>query len=179
MEYIVNSPEWHYREILKAIGEDVEREGLIETPKRYIKLLKEMTSDYTFTFTTFENEGIDEMIVQKNIPFYSLCEHHTAPFFGIANVAYIPNTKIVGLSKLARTVEHYAKGLQNQERITTNIANRLMSELNPIGVAVQLRAQHLCMAMRGVKLHNVETVTTKLLGVIKDDIAARTEFLTL
>lgn len=177
MEYIVNSPEWHFKEILKAIGENADREGLVETPKRYIKLLKEMTNNNDFIFTAFENEGIDEMIVQKNIPFYSLCEHHTAPFFGIANVAYIPGDKIVGLSKLARTVEYYAKGLQNQERITTNVANRLMKELHPIGVAVQLRAQHLCMAMRGVRAHNVETVTTKLLGVLKSDVAARNEFL--
>ena len=179
MEYTVNSPEWHFREILKHIGEDVDREGLKETPKRYIKFLNEFLQPKEFNFTTFDAEGTDEMIVQTNIPFYSLCEHHTAPFFGTANIAYIPNEKIVGLSKLARTVDLYANRFQNQERITTQIADRLQKELNPVGVAVTLKAQHLCMCMRGVKKHDTWTVTSKMLGAFQEDGKARNEFLNL
>lgn len=179
MECIINSPEWHFKEILKSLGEDVEREGLNETPKRYIKFMREFLEPKEFNFTSFDAEGTDEMIVQTNIPFYSLCEHHTAPFFGVANVAYIPNGKIVGLSKLARTVDLYANRFQNQERITTQIAERLQEELNPIGVAVTLKAQHLCMCMRGVKKHDTWTTTSKMIGIFKTDINARNEFLSL
>jgi len=179
MEYIVNSPEWHFQRILEHLGEDVTREGLIETPKRYVKFMREFLEPKTFNFTTFHAEETDEMIVQTNIPFYSICEHHTAPFFGVADVAYIPNEKIVGLSKLARTVDLYANRLQNQERITTQIAERLQKELNPKGVAVRLKAQHLCMCMRGVKKQDAWTSTTKLTGIFKDDSKARSEFLQL
>jgi GTP cyclohydrolase I len=179
MEYIVNSPEWHFQQILKHLGENTSREGLIETPKRYIKFMREFLEPKEFNFTSFDAEGTDEMIIQSNIPFYSLCEHHTAPFFGFANVAYIPNKKIVGLSKLARTVDLYANRFQNQERITTQIAERLQNELNPKGVAVTLKAQHLCMCMRGVKKHDVWTQTSKMLGVFKDDLNCRNEFLSL
>jgi len=179
MEYIVNSPEWHFQEILKHLGENTSREGLIETPKRYIKFMREFLEPKEFNFTSFDAEGTDEMIIQTNIPFYSLCEHHTAPFFGFANVAYIPNKKIVGLSKLARTVDLYANRFQNQERITTQIAERIQKELNPLGVAVTLKAQHLCMCMRGVKKHDTWTQTSKMLGVFKDDLNCRNEFLSL
>lgn len=153
--------------------------GLKETPKRYIKFLNEFLEPKVFNFTAFDAEGTDEMIVQTDIPFYSLCEHHTSPFFGTANVAYIPNGKIVGLSKLARTVDLYANRFQNQERITTQIAERLQQELNPKGVAVTLKAQHLCMCMRGVKKHDTWTLTSKMLGAFKDDEKARNEFLQL
>jgi GTP cyclohydrolase I len=179
MEYPINSPEWHFRSILEHLGENPDREGLKETPKRYIKFLKEFLEPKEFNFTTFDSEGTDEMIIQTNIPFYSLCEHHTAPFFGTADIAYIPNDKIVGLSKLARSVDLYANRFQNQERITTQIAERLQSELNPKGVAVHLRAQHLCMCMRGVKKHDTWTSTTKLIGAFKQDDKARAEFLNL
>jgi GTP cyclohydrolase I len=179
MEYIVNSPEWHFQQILKHLGEDTNREGLIETPKRYIKFMREFLEPKIFNFTTFDAEGTDEMILQTNIPFYSICEHHTAPFFGFANVAYIPNDKIVGLSKLARAVDLYANRFQNQERITTQIAERLQNELKPKGVAVNLKAQHLCMCMRGVKKHDTWTQTSKMIGVFKDDEKARNEFLNL
>jgi GTP cyclohydrolase I len=165
--------------ILQYLGEDVKREGLKETPKRYIKFLKEFTTPKDFRFTTFDAEGCDNMIIQKNIPFYSLCEHHIAPFFGTADVAYIPNQKIVGLSKLARCVDLYANKLQNQERITKQVAERLMSELDPKGVAVHLKAQHLCMCMRGVKKHDTWTSTSALLGAFKDDHKARAEFLSI
>lgn len=179
MEYSINTPEWHFQQILKQLGEDVNREGLVETPKRYIKFLKEFLESKEFNFTTFDAEGTDEMILQTNIPFYSLCEHHTAPFFGTANIAYVPNNKIVGLSKLARTVDLYANKFQNQERITTQIAERIQTELNPKGVAVSLKAQHLCMCMRGVKKHDTWTITSKMIGVFKDDEKARNEFLIL
>lgn len=162
--------------ILQYLGEDPNREGLKDTPKRYIKFMKEFLEPKEFNFTTFDAEGTDEMIIQTNIPFYSLCEHHTAPFFGVANVAYIPNGKIVGLSKLARTVDLYANRFQNQERITSQIAERIHEELNPLGVAVTLKAQHLCMCMRGVKKHDTWTQTSKLIGVFKNDEKARNEF---
>ena len=162
--------------ILQYLGEDPTREGLLETPKRYIKFMKEFLTPKEFNFTSFDAEGTDEMIVQTNIPFYSLCEHHIAPFFGVANVAYIPKGKIVGLSKLARTVDLYANRLQNQERITTQVAERLQKELSPLGVAVTLKAQHLCMNMRGVKKHNTWTTTSKMIGVFKEDAKAREEF---
>lgn len=177
MEYTINSAEWHFKQILKQLGENPEREGLKETPKRYIKFMKEFLEPKEFNFTTFEADGTDEMIVQTNIPFYSLCEHHTAPFFGTATVAYVPNGKIIGLSKLARCVDLYANRFQNQERITSQVAERIEKELNPKGVAVSLKAQHLCMSMRGVKKHDTWTITSKLLGVFKEDEKARNEFL--
>lgn len=177
MEYPINSAEWHFQEILKQLGENPSREGLNETPKRYVKFMREFLTPKEFNFTTFDAEGSDEMIIQTNIPFYSLCEHHTAPFFGVATVAYIPNDKIVGLSKLARAVDLYANRFQNQERITSQVAERLWLELNPKGVAVSLKAQHLCMCMRGVKKHDTWTVTSKLLGAFKEDESTRKEFL--
>jgi GTP cyclohydrolase I len=167
----------NFRSILTYLGEDITREGLKDTPKRYIKFLEEFLKPQEFNFTTFNAEGTDEMIVQTNIPFYSLCEHHIAPFFGYANVAYIPDKKIVGLSKLARAVDLYANRFQNQERITTQIADRLMKELSPKGVAVSLKAQHLCMCMRGVKKHDTWTITTKLLGNFKSNPEVKQEFL--
>jgi GTP cyclohydrolase IA len=170
------SVEDNFTRILQYLGEDVTREGLKDTPKRYIKFMTEFLKPKEFTFTTFDAEGLDEMIIQKNIPFYSLCEHHTAPFFGTVAIAYIPGGKIVGLSKLARTVDLYANRFQNQERITSQIADRLEKELKPKGVAVSIKAQHLCMAMRGVMKHDTWTITNKLLGVFKEH-EARTEFL--
>lgn len=165
--------------VLLYLGEDVSREGLVETPKRYIAFLEEFTKPKPFNFTTFDAEGTDEMVILTGIPFYSLCEHHMAPFFGTADVAYIPTKRIVGISKLARVVDWYANKLQNQERITTQVAQRLMLELQPLGVAVVIRAQHLCMCMRGVKKHDTWTVTSKMTGVFKDDEACRKEFFDL
>jgi GTP cyclohydrolase I len=152
-----------------------EREGLQETPKRYVKFIEEFLTTDDFTFTTFSSEGFNDMIIQKNIPFYSLCEHHLAPFFGYADVAYIPDGKIVGLSKLARCVDLYSRRFQNQERITGQIAERLMGELQPLGVAVHLKAQHMCMSMRGVKKHDTWTTTSKLCGVFEQS-EVRNEF---
>jgi GTP cyclohydrolase IA len=165
------------KQLLIEIGENPDREGLKETPKRVMKFYNEFLNPPEFNFTVFDSEGYDEMIIQKDIPFFSLCEHHLAPFFGHATVAYIPNGKIVGLSKLTRTVEHYARRLQNQERITHQIAERLQKELLPVGVAVTLNARHFCMEMRGVRTHDVTTKTTKLIGVFYDKPEARQEYL--
>jgi GTP cyclohydrolase I len=167
------------RQILQHIGQDVDREGLIDTPKRYIKFMEEFLNPPEFNFTTFDAEGYDEMIIQSNIPFNSLCEHHIAPFHGVGHIAYIPDQKIVGLSKLARTLETYSRRLQNQERITNLVAERLVKELQPKGVAVVLKAHHTCMSMRGVKKHDTWTTTSKMIGSFKDDINARQEFLNL
>ena len=179
MEHSIITPEEHFKAILTHLGEDVKREGLKDTPRRYIKFMREFLEEKPFNFTTFDAEGTDEMIIQTNIPFYSLCEHHIAPFFGTADVAYIPNGKIVGLSKLARCVDLYANRLQNQERITTQIAERLQEELDAVGVAVHLKAQHLCMCMRGVRKHDTWTQTSKMIGIFKTDDMARNEFLNL
>lgn len=163
--------------IFQYLGEDPTREGLQDTPKRYLKFMREFLSPPEFNFTVFDAEGMDEMIVQTNIPFHSLCEHHLAPFYGVGHIAYIPDGKIVGLSKLARTLETYSRRLQNQERITMQIADRLMEELKPKGVAVVLSAQHMCMSMRGVKKHDTYTTTSRLVGIFKNDEKARNEFL--
>ena len=163
--------------LLQYFGEDVKREGLLETPKRFVKFFTEFLNPPKWECTTFEGEGYDEMIIQTNIPFHSLCEHHIAPFFGTGTIAYVPNKKIVGLSKLARTLETFARRLQNQERITMQVADFLWKELEPKGVAVQLTAKHLCMEMRGVKKHDTYTTTTKLLGCFKTKASARNEFL--
>jgi GTP cyclohydrolase I len=167
------------RRIIQYIGEDVDREGLKETPKRYAKFLREFLEEKEFNFTTFDSEGMDQMIVQRDIHFFSLCEHHLAPFFGTATIAYIPSKKIVGLSKLARVVDHYANRLQNQERITQQIADRIEEELEPLGVAVSLTAEHLCMSMRGVKKPGAKTTTQCLKGRFMTDQQTRSEFMRL
>ncbi len=168
----------HMRRVIQSF-DDANREGLQETPKRYIKFLSEFLSPPEFNFTTFDSEGHSQMIVQTGIPFYSLCEHHLAPFFGIAHIAYIPDKKIVGLSKLARCLETYSRRFQNQERITEQVAAKLMYELSPLGVGVVLEAEHLCMAMRGVRKPNTKTRTSALRGVFESEPEVRAEFLTL
>ena len=134
---------------------------------------------HEFTMTTFKNDGYDEMIVEVDIPFYSLCEHHLAPFFGTATVAYIPGERIVGISKLCRTVDHFARRLQVQERMTGEIAHFLHKELKPQGVAVLLRARHMCQEMRGVRKTGVETVTSYLLGAFGNNAETREEFMSI
>lgn len=164
------------REILTVI-DDPHRSDVAETPARVARMYLELTRPEPFSLTCFKNEaGYDQMIVEDNIPFYSLCEHHMVPFFGTAKVAYVPKGELVGLSKLARTVDHYARGLQTQERITNAIANYLMEQLNPHGVGVQLCAEHLCMSMRGVRKPGARTITTALRGVFKQ-APTREEFL--
>lgn len=165
--------------IIERFAADPTRDGLKDTPRRFVKFLEEFTAPADFELTEFDGEGYDEMIIQKNIPFYSMCEHHLAPFFGTATVAYIPGEKIVGLSKLARTVDKFACGFQNQERITRSVAEYLMEKLNPLGVGVTLKAQHFCMQMRGVKKSGADTITSAMLGAFRDNPATRAEFLQL
>ncbi len=170
--------------MLVEIGEDPQREGLVKTPERVAKAWQEITSGYDqdpgsmVRSALFEAEG-QEMIIVNDIDFYSMCEHHMLPFFGKAHVAYIPNGKIVGLSKIARVVEAYARRLQVQERMTAQIAACLMDNLHPLGVAVTLHAQHLCMMMRGIQKQNSYAVTSEMLGAFKNDPKTRAEFLTL
>lgn len=171
--------EKHIAALLKLYGHDVEREGLRDTPRRYVKFMEQFIIPEEFNFTTFQKEDYSQMIVQRNIPFFSLCEHHLAPFFGTAIVAYIPNRTIVGLSKLARCVRYYAAGLQNQERITMNVARRLEQELQPEGVAVILEARHLCMEMRGVKTFGTCTVTSEMIGKFLHQPETKGELLSL
>lgn len=171
--------EHHVTAILKLIQEDSQREGLRQTPKRYSRFLKEFTTPTTFHPTVFASEGYDEMVVQTDIPFYSLCEHHLIPFFGTGTIAYIPDRHIIGLSKLARTLEHFSRNLQNQERITSQVADYLQTTLQPKGVGVVIHARHLCMEMRGVQKPGAQTSTSALRGYFKSRPQTRSEFMTL
>ena len=172
-----------FKTILKWIGEDPNREGLIETPKRVIKAFKEYFKGYhqdaeaDLSKTFGDVEGYDDMVVEKNITLESHCEHHMAPIIGVAHVAYIPNKKVVGLSKLARTVEIFSKRLQTQERLTMQIAKTLMNSLNAKGVAVTIDAAHQCMTMRGVKKEKATTVTNYFLGSFREDLGFQNRYL--
>ena len=172
-----------FKTILKWIGEDPSREGLLETPKRVVKAFKEYFKGYhqnaeqDLTKTFGDVEGYDDMVVEKNITLESHCEHHMAPIIGVAHVAYIPNQKVVGLSKLARTVEIFSKRLQTQERLTMQIALTLMKALNAKGVAVTIDAAHQCMTMRGIKKERATTVTNYFLGSFKDDLSIQNRYL--
>ena len=169
--------------ILKWIGEDPGREGLIETPKRVIKAFKEYFKGYNedpkkiLDKTFGDVDGYDDMVIQKNIPVQSHCEHHMAPIIGVAHVAYIPNKRVVGLSKLARVVEVFSKRLQTQERLTMQIANTLMDSLDAKGVAVSIDSTHQCMTMRGIKKEQATTVTNYYLGKFKDDLSYQNRYL--
>ena len=165
--------------LLAALGYDLSDEVLKDTPRRVAGMLAEMVTPVEFELTTFPNEGYDELIVARSIPFHSLCMHHMLPFIGVAHVGYLPDARIVGLSKLARVVEHYARDLQVQERLTAQIASRLQESLRPKGVGVVLEAEHLCMTLRGVSKPGSKTVTSALHGVIRDDPPTRQEFLGL
>ena len=172
------------RYILKALGEDPDREGLAKTPHRVAQALTFLTQGYRQDPAQVINDALftedyEEMIVQKDIDFYSLCEHHLLPFFGKAHVAYIPHHKIVGISKLARLVDVYARRLQVQERLTNQIANTIMEKLDPLGVAVVIEAEHLCMRMRGVEKQNSMIITSTLLGAFRTRQETRQEFMTL
>lgn len=153
------------------------REGLQKTPERYRKFIEEFFTEQPFTLTAFENEGYDEMVIQTNIAFYSMCEHHMLPFFGYGAVAYIPGAKIVGLSKLARTLTHFSRRLQTQERLTTQVAEFLEEKLKPKGIGVVLSGRHLCMEMRGVEKPGTRTTTSCLKGSFKSNSLTRSEFL--
>ncbi len=172
-----------FKTILTWIGEDPSREGLLETPKRVVKAFKEYFSGYAedadkiLEKTFGDVEGYDDMVVEKNISVSSHCEHHMAPIVGTAHVAYIPNERVVGLSKLARVVEVFSKRLQTQERLTMQVAKALMTSLDAKGVAVTIDAAHQCMTMRGIKKENATTVTNYFLGQFKEDLSIQNRYL--
>ncbi len=173
------------RDILKAIGEDPDREGLLKTPARVEAAYRFMTKGYQQSVrevvgdAVFEAEAHQNMVLVRDIQFYSLCEHHMLPFFGVAHVAYIPDGKILGLSKLPRIVDVFARRLQVQERLTDQVADAVMEVVNPSGVGVLIEAVHLCMAMRGVEKQHSRTVTSAQRGIFRSDERTRTEFLRL
>lgn len=166
------------RELLFTLGQDPSREGLARTPERVAQFLAEFVGPRPLCpITSFDAEGMDEMVVVGSIPFYSLCEHHLLPFFGTATVGYVPNGRLAGLSKLPRMVQHFARGLQNQERITQQVAHHLREALDAKGVGVILHARHLCMEMRGIAVAGAFTTTSALRGVFLEDGRCRREFL--
>ncbi len=175
----------YVRKILKHMGEDPDREGLLKTPYRVARAFEYLTKGYqqdpkeVINGAVFTEEDYSEMIVVKDIDFFSMCEHHILPFFGRANVAYIPDKHIVGISKIARLVDVYARRLQVQERLTTQVANTLMEELKPLGVGVIITAEHLCMRMRGVEKQNSIVTTSATLGAFRTHQETREEFITL
>jgi GTP cyclohydrolase I len=173
-----------YRELLSRIGEDPERDGLLRTPERMEKSMAFLTRGYTQNVNDVLHDALfdvdyDEMVIVKDIEFYSMCEHHLLPFFGKAHVAYVPNSKVIGLSKIPRLVDVFARRLQVQERLTRQISEAITEAINPQGVAVILEASHLCMMMRGVEKQHSSTVTSAMLGVFKTQLQTRNEFLSL
>jgi GTP cyclohydrolase IA len=173
-----------FREILEAVGEDPERQGLLKTPARAARAFEFLTQGYRQCVADVVNDAIfdseaSEIVLVKDIELYSMCEHHLLPFIGRAHVAYIPNGKVIGLSKVARIVDVFARRFQIQENLTTQIADALMETLHPAGVAVVIDAKHLCMMMRGVEKQNSVMKTSCLLGVFKEDARTRSEFLAL
>jgi GTP cyclohydrolase I len=174
----------HVREMIRLVGEDPDREGLRKTPERYQKALKFLTSgyhqnvDHVLNGATF-SVCYDEMVVVKDIEFFSLCEHHLLPFFGKAHVAYLPSKKVIGLSKIARLVNMFARRLQIQERMTSQIADAIKEKIAPQGVGVIIEARHLCMQMRGVEKQHGQAVTSAMLGAFRENKQTRDEFLAL
>ena len=174
----------YMKDILAAIDEDPTREGLIDTPKRFGKSIQFLTSGYRTSVNEVVGKALfkaesSEMVIVKDIELYSLCEHHMLPFFGKAHVAYIPDKKIIGLSKIPRIVDVFARRLQVQERLTAQVADALMEALNPLGVAVVIEAAHFCMMMRGVEKQNSQTITSAMRGEFYSDSTTRGEFLNL
>jgi GTP cyclohydrolase I len=168
------------RKLLRALGADVDADVLEETPRRVADAYAELLTPRPFRATTFPNdEGYDELIVARSIPFHSLCMHHLLPFQGVAHVGYLPGERIIGLSKLGRVVEFFSRDLQIQERLTTQVADWLERELEPKGVGVVLEAEHMCMSLRGVQKLGSKTVTSGLRGLVRDDVRTRQEFLAL
>lgn len=177
------SIEKNVKEIIDFLGEDVEREGLIETPKRVQKAYEEIFSGYKQNpkdlMKTFQEGTCEEMVILKNCEFYSTCEHHMFPFFGHISIGYIPNKKVIGISKLARLVDCFSKRMQIQERMTTQIADTIMNELDARGVFVVCEGVHFCMRSRGVKKQDASMITSAIRGVFKENAEARQEFLSL
>ena len=176
--------EEHYREILKEIGEDPDREGLLRTPYRAQEAMKFLTRGYRQDLKEILNNAIfeedyDDMVIVRDVEFYSLCEHHLLPFYGRAHVGYIPNGKIVGISKVARIVDMFARRLQVQERLTIEVAQAMQEALSPLGVAVVTEAKHMCMLMRGVEKQSSSVVSSHVLGAFRDDRRTREEFMSL
>lgn len=168
------------RNLLVALGQDVDGEELADTPRRVTDAFAEMLTPALFNLTTFPNDGeYDELVLVRDIPVHSLCAHHLLPFTGTAHVAYLPGERIVGLSKLARAVEMFARGLQVQERLTAQISGWLEDVLAPRGVGVVIEAEHMCMTMRGVQARGTSTLTSSLRGLVRDDARTRSEFLAL
>ena len=172
------------RQLLTEVGEDPSREGLLDTPKRVEKSLRFLTSGYAADVDAVLNNALftvdyNEMVIVKDIDFYSLCEHHLLPFFGKCHVAYIPQGRVLGLSKIPRLVEIFARRLQVQERLTNQVAETLREKVRPLGVAVVMEASHLCMSMRGIEKQNSVAVTSAMLGVFQHDARTRMEFLDL
>jgi GTP cyclohydrolase I len=173
-----------YRELLVRIGEDPMRDGLLRTPERMEKSMEFLTRGYSMNVTEVLHEALfdvdyDEMVIVKDIEFFSMCEHHLLPFFGKAHIAYVPNGKVIGLSKIPRLVDVFARRLQVQERLTRQVGDAITDAIHPQGVAVILEAQHLCMMMRGVEKQHSSTVTSAMLGVFKSQLQTRNEFLSL
>ena len=173
-----------FHQILEAVGEDPQRQGLAKTPARAARAFEFLTQGYRQSIEEIVNEAIfdsdaSEIVLVKDIELYSMCEHHLLPFIGKAHVAYIPNGKVIGLSKVARIVDVFARRLQIQEQLTTQIAGALMDAISPLGVAVVIEAKHLCMMMRGVEKQNSVMTTSHLLGTFKEDARTRSEFLSL
>ncbi len=168
------------QDLLRALGQDPDSEHLRRTPERVARAFEELLTPHPVDPTTFPNdEGYDELVVVRDIPFHSLCEHHLLPFVGKAHLAYLPRDRILGLSKLARVVEHFSRSLQVQERMTQQIANWLESQLKPRGVGVVIEAEHMCMRLRGVRTPGTMTVTSALRGALRNDARTRGEFLDL
>src|ERR671929_78458 len=168
------------RELLRALGADVDSDGLRETPRRVADAYAELLTPRPFRATTFPNDdGYDELILARSIPFHSLCMHHLLPFHGIAHVGYLPGDRLLGLSKLGRVVEYFSRDLQIQERMTTQVADWLEEELEPKGVGVVLEAEHMCMSLRGVQKLGAKTVTSAMRGLLRGDARTRHEFLSL
>jgi GTP cyclohydrolase I len=170
------------KDLLLAVGENPSREGLLRTPQRVAKSLQELTSGYAIDVDKLINDALfevsySEMVLVRDIDFYSLCEHHMLPFFGKCHVAYIPDGKVIGLSKLPRLVDAFSRRLQVQERLTSQIAEIILKKIKPLGVAVVMEARHLCMEMRGAQSKNSPTVTSAMVGVFRSDARTREEFL--
>jgi GTP cyclohydrolase I len=173
-----------YRELLIRVGEDPTRDGLLRTPERVEKSMTFLTRGYAMDVTEVLHDALfdvdyDEMVIVKDIEFFSLCEHHMLPFFGKAHIAYVPNGKVIGLSKIPRLVDVFSRRLQVQERLTRQVGDAITEAIHPQGVAVILEAQHLCMMMRGVEKQHSSTVTSAMLGVFKTQLQTRNEFLSL